>query len=151
MTRAYREIYLSKAQAALGDTFDYAVNACGIPGEDFVKLFITSTISRRMENGEPSVLAGKSGIELASDVMLETTGKSLDAEPAGSSAAQGNTGSAGPWPITNGIRREAIPKYSKHYPLMSFRECTIRSMKPIFLNSRTLRMKGSGNISRRPI
>lgn len=83
MTRAYREIYLSKAQAALGDAFDYAVNACGIPGEDFVKLFITSTISRRMENGEPSVLAGKSGIELASDVMLETTGKSLDAEPAG--------------------------------------------------------------------
>ena len=83
MTRAYREIYLSKAQAALGDAFDYAVNACGIPGEDFVKLFITSTISRRMENGEPSVLAGKSGIELASDVMLETTGKSLGAEPAG--------------------------------------------------------------------
>lgn len=83
MTRAYREIYLSKAQAALGDAFDYAVNACGIPGEDFVKLFITSTISRRMENGEPSVLAGKSGIELALDVMLETTGKSLGAEPAG--------------------------------------------------------------------
>ena len=82
MTRAYREIYLNKAQAALGDAFDYAVNACGIPGGDFVKLFITSTISRRMENGEPSVLAGKSGIELASDVMLETTGKSLDAEPA---------------------------------------------------------------------
>lgn len=82
MTRAYREIYLSKAQAALGDAFDYAVNTCKIPGEDFVKLFITSTVSRRMENGEPSALAGKSGIEIASDVMLETTGKSLDAEPA---------------------------------------------------------------------
>lgn len=82
MTRAYREIYLSKAQAALGDAFDYAVNACKIPGEDLVKLFITSEVSRRMENGEPSVLAGKSGIEIASDVMLETTGKSLDAEPA---------------------------------------------------------------------
>ena len=81
MTRAYREIYLSKAQAALSDAFDYAVNACGIPGEDFVKLFTTSTISRRMENGEPSVLVGKSGIEIASDVVLETMGKSLDAEP----------------------------------------------------------------------
>lgn len=82
MTRAYREIYLSKAQAALGDAFDYAVNACGILGEDFVKLFIVSTISQRMENGEPSILAGKSGIEIASDVALETTGKILDAEPA---------------------------------------------------------------------
>ncbi len=83
MTRAYREIYLSKAQAALGDALDYAINACGIPGEDFVKLFIISEISRRMENGEPSILAGKSGIEIASDVVLETTGKILDAEPAG--------------------------------------------------------------------
>lgn len=82
MTRAYGEIYLSRAQAALGDAFDYAVNACGIPGEDFVKLFIVSTISQRMENGEPSILAGKSGIEIASDVALETTGKILDAEPA---------------------------------------------------------------------
>ncbi len=82
MTCAYREIYLSKAQAALGDAFDYAVNACGIAGEDFVKLFIASTISRRMENGEPAILAGKSGIEIALDVVLETTGKSLDASPA---------------------------------------------------------------------
>lgn len=81
MTRAYREIYLSKAQAALGDALDYAVNVCGIPGEDFIKLFITCTLSRRMENGEPSVIAGQSGIEIASDIVLETTGKSLDIEP----------------------------------------------------------------------
>lgn len=80
MTRAYQEIYLSKAQAALGDAFDYAVNTCGIPGADFVKLFTASSVSRRMENGEPSVLAGKSGIEIAADVVLETTGKSLDTE-----------------------------------------------------------------------
>ena len=81
MTHAYQEIYLSKVQATLGDAFDYAVNACGIPGADFVKLFITSSVSRRMENGEPSVIAGKSGIELAADVVLETTGKTPDAEP----------------------------------------------------------------------
>lgn len=81
MIRAYQEIYLSKAQATLGDAFDYAVNTCKIPGEDFIKLFVASTISRRMENGEPSLLAGKSGIEIASDVMLETRGKCFDAEP----------------------------------------------------------------------
>lgn len=81
MTRAYREIYLSKAQAGLGDAFDYAVNACGISGEDFVNLFCVSTVSRRMAKGEPSIVAGKSGIEIALDVMLETTGKILDIEP----------------------------------------------------------------------
>lgn len=81
MIHAYREIYLNKAQSALGDAFDYAVNACEISGEDFIKLFIVSTVSHRMENGEPSVLAGKSGIEITTDVVLETTGKNLDAEP----------------------------------------------------------------------
>ena len=31
MTHAYQEIYLSNAQALLGDAFDYAINACGLP------------------------------------------------------------------------------------------------------------------------
>ena len=80
-TRAYQETYLSKAQAALGDAFDYAVGTCHIPGSDFIKLFTASSVSRRMENGEPAYLAGKSGIEIASDVVLETTGKQLEAGP----------------------------------------------------------------------
>lgn len=79
--RSYQEIYLNKAQKALGDAFDYAVNGCGISGSDFVKLFTTSSVSKRMENGEPSLLAGKSGIELANDVVFETTGRALDSEP----------------------------------------------------------------------
>lgn len=81
MTRAYREIYLSKAQSMLGDAFDHAINTCGIPGEDFVRLFTTSSVSKRMENGDFSVLSGRSGIEAAEDVILETTGRRLDAKP----------------------------------------------------------------------
>lgn len=80
MTRAYREIYLSKAQTVLGDAFDYAVNACGISGGDFVKLFTASSVSRRMENGEPSLISGKSGIEIAAEVIYETMGRSVNAE-----------------------------------------------------------------------
>lgn len=81
MIRAYREIYLSNAQSALGQAFDYAVNDCRIPGENFVQLFAASSVSRRMENGEPAVLSGKSGIEIAIDVLLETTGKQPEAAP----------------------------------------------------------------------
>lgn len=77
MTHAYREIYLSKAQATLGDAFDYAVNTCGIPGSDFVKLFVASSISKRMENGEPAYVAGKSGIEIVREIVAETMGKEL--------------------------------------------------------------------------
>ena len=53
---AYQEIYLSNAQAALRDAIDYAVNICNIPGEDFIKLFVVSSVSKRIENGEPAYL-----------------------------------------------------------------------------------------------
>ena len=81
MIRAYQEIYLSKAQALMGEAFDYAVNICGITGEAFVKMFLASSISRRMENGEPACLAGKSGIEITMEIVSETTGKMIEAEP----------------------------------------------------------------------
>ena len=78
MTRAYQDIYLSNAQSALGDAFDYAINVCKLPGETFTNLFVASSISKRMENGEPAILSGKSGVEIAIDVIYETTGKQLD-------------------------------------------------------------------------
>lgn len=81
MIHAYREIYLSNAQEALGDAIDYAVNSCAIPGDIFVRLFCGSSVSRRMEKGEPAILSGKSGIEIAIDVVEETTGKLLNVIP----------------------------------------------------------------------
>lgn len=39
--------------------FDYAVNTCNITGSDFIKMFVASSICKRMENGEPAYLAGK--------------------------------------------------------------------------------------------
>ena len=81
MTHAYQEMYLNKAQSVLGDAIDYAVNTCGISGSDFIKLFLVSTICRRMENGEPTYLAGKSGIEIVREVSFETTGKEITNEP----------------------------------------------------------------------
>ncbi len=81
MTNAYQEIYVSKAQSVLGDAFDYAINTCGIKGEDFIKMFIVSEISTSMENGEPKYLAGKSGIEIVREIVFETMGKELKQEP----------------------------------------------------------------------
>lgn len=81
MIRAYQETYLSKVQGTLGDAFDYAINTCHISGSDFIKLFTASSVSRRMENGEPAYLAGKSGIEIAAEVLLESAGTQLEIEP----------------------------------------------------------------------
>lgn len=81
MIHAYREMYLNKAQSVLGDAFHYAINTCGISGSDFVKLFVASSVSKRMENGEPAYVVGKSGIEIVIDVIAETMGKEIKEEP----------------------------------------------------------------------
>lgn len=81
MIHAFLEIYLNKAQSTLGDVFDYAINDCHIEGSDFVNLFIVSSQSKRLEKGDPAILLGKSGIEIAIDVVHETTGRWLDQEP----------------------------------------------------------------------
>lgn len=80
MTHAYHEMYLRNAQSALGTAFDYAINTCNIPGNDFVKLFVASSVSKRMECGEPACLSGKSGIELAVDIVIQTKGQDLRIE-----------------------------------------------------------------------
>ena len=81
MTGAYRETYLNKTQSVLGEAFDYAVNGCNIRGEDFVKLFTASSVAKKMENGEPKFIAGKSGIEAVRDIVFETMNKEPDNEP----------------------------------------------------------------------
>ncbi len=81
MIHAYPEIYLSKAQATLGDAFDYSINTCLIPGSEFIDMFSVSSFSKRFEKGEPAILAGKSGIELAIEILFEITGKRFETEP----------------------------------------------------------------------
>ena len=64
-----------------GDAFGYAIRVCGVPGENFIKLFTVSSVSKHMENGEPAYLAGKSGVELAVQILAETTGTTNPPEP----------------------------------------------------------------------
>ncbi len=81
MIHAYPEMYVSKAQDRLGDAFDYAINSCNIAGEDFMQMFACSSVSRRMAKADPKYIPGKSGIEIALDVIEEVTGKALHIEP----------------------------------------------------------------------
>lgn len=81
MIRAYRETYLNKAQSLLGEAFDYAVNSCHVPGEDFISYFVCGPFSKRMENGEAAVLSGMSGIELARAIITTSTGREIDIKP----------------------------------------------------------------------
>ena len=81
MIRAYPESYLNKTQALLGDAFDYAINVLKLDGSTFVKMFIGSSVSKRIELGEPSYLQGKSGIDMVVDVVEEATGSAPQIMP----------------------------------------------------------------------
>jgi len=70
---AYNKLYLSHAMENLAVMFDCGINRYGIPAHLFFCRFITSGISRQIENGNPKYLVGCSGLELA-DLVIELSG-----------------------------------------------------------------------------
>ncbi len=69
MTLAYSKSYLSNAKNRLAQFFDYAINDCGFKSDWITKLFVISGYAEQFERGNPSILAGMSGIELAQNVI----------------------------------------------------------------------------------
>ena len=72
--RAYKEIYLSHAAKSLGSMLDYAVNDCKIDGGIVLHMFIASGLAGEFERGNPKVIAGISGVELAVIAIEAATG-----------------------------------------------------------------------------
>ena len=79
--RAYKESYLRHAAMSLGSMLDYAANDCEIPGGLFLHMFVTSGIAEMFERGNPKVVAGMSGVELAAAAIEKATGAIPAAEP----------------------------------------------------------------------
>lgn len=69
MIRAYDEMYVEGAMLRLGDMLEYACLDCGYDPDSFWKMFIQSGFARRFEIGDVSIVAGKSGPELAFMVL----------------------------------------------------------------------------------
>ena len=81
MTHAYRKTYLYNAARNFGNMMDYAVNDCDINGCMFLHMFISSGLAQQFERGDPKVVAGKSGVELAIEVITKTSGVAPKAVP----------------------------------------------------------------------
>lgn len=69
MIYAYDEMYVEGARIRLGDMLEYASLDCGYDPDAFFKMFIKSGIARRFEIGDVSIVAGKSGPEIAYEVL----------------------------------------------------------------------------------
>ena len=72
MIHAYEANMRPKAQATLGRALDFAAYEIGYLPEDFLSLFIESGLAKRFGEGDPSIIMGKSGVELALLVMEKT-------------------------------------------------------------------------------
>lgn len=62
--RAYHELYLSNAMNTLATMLDYAVNVRHEDIDVFFNAFIWSPVSTQFEQGSPTVITGKTGVEL---------------------------------------------------------------------------------------
>lgn len=75
MIHAYDKVYLEKARVSLGRMLDFAVYELGYDITCFFGMFIGSGIAKEFGKGDFNFLVGKSGVELAYEV-LECIGKS---------------------------------------------------------------------------
>ncbi len=74
MIHAYDENMRPKAQATLGRAFDFTAYEIGYLPADFLSLFIESGYAERFGRGEPAIVMGLSGIELALRIFEDTVG-----------------------------------------------------------------------------
>ncbi|MCR5223232.1 MAG: helix-turn-helix domain-containing protein [Lachnospiraceae bacterium] len=76
MIRAYSELYLTDARRCLANCLDYAVYSLGYSLTDFYNLFAKSDLATRFEKGDPFIISGHSGVELALLIMERDKGES---------------------------------------------------------------------------
>ena len=69
MMHAYHKLYLEKARAALARMLDFAVYDLPQDLTSFFDLFISSGVAPLFEQGDIHILVGKSGVELAYEVL----------------------------------------------------------------------------------
>ena len=69
MVYAYDKVYLDIAMRTMANMLDYAVWGIGCDLAEFISKFLESSVCSRFEKGEATIVAGKSGIELAIEVL----------------------------------------------------------------------------------
>lgn len=70
MIHAYDKLYLEKARTSLGRMLDFAVYDLNYDIAEFFDLFLTSGVAEDFGQGDFTLLAGKSGVELAFEVLV---------------------------------------------------------------------------------
>ena len=83
MTHAYSELYLGDASLALGSMLESAVYLFGIELDRFWQLFLASHVSDDFGHGLSGTVSGKSGWELAAEILDDANVDFRREKPAG--------------------------------------------------------------------
>lgn len=70
--KSYNELYLSDGMKNLGGMLDYAVNDCGFAADEILNMFIISGKADLFGTGDPALVTGMSGEELAVSLIRES-------------------------------------------------------------------------------
>ena len=81
MIHAYSDLYLNDARRTLAGSFDSAVYTFGMKLPSFYDMFLASAFSTKFEKGDPFVVSGMSGTELAALIICSHTGKASEIQP----------------------------------------------------------------------
>lgn len=73
MIHAYDKIYLDRSRIVLAGMLDYMVNDLKLSLSEVFRYFIESGVAKRFENGSPNIVVGRSGVELAYEIMPSKT------------------------------------------------------------------------------
>lgn len=71
---AYNITYVNDAASSLGELFDYMVNCLNMDVDIVFRMFATSSVGHHFECGNPSYIAGHTGVELAYLLVHEVNG-----------------------------------------------------------------------------
>lgn len=112
MIHAYSESYLTDAKSSLAEMLDYAINGCALKADRLSQLFVQSGFAEKFETGNPTVLAGMSGIELARAVLVKLGCEDEAAEPI--------------------FSEERSPEYWAGWALAEYQWATAKRFKDIF-------------------
>ena len=81
MIHGYSESYLTDAKSNMAEMLDYAINDCKLKEDWFAQLFLQSEYAQKFESGNPAIIAGMSGIELAQAVLVKVGCQDQISEP----------------------------------------------------------------------
>ncbi len=81
MIHAYDKMYLSHARTSLARMLDFAVHDLNYDLSVFYEMFLKSPVSEKFQRGDYTVVAGRSGVELAYMVIEDVEKRSCQVKP----------------------------------------------------------------------